>query len=263
MWALAAPEYSEGEDLLASAYRGLLLGIQDNAVNKRWIKDLPAAVNDEFGGPMLWEELLRNSGGLTSPPRKETRSAPGERLPELMPFVPKVGYYAGVRGKFGRGRWYPANLLLQVFGAGLGYPAGTVAIRNFSETLNVGVDDDVVARFIEKAIPAMSPPSAAKPLSLSTENCVAFGRSLDGLPPRIPAEAFCCDVASLNGLKRKLTRRQWTVLCEALIRLGLATHVLWVCHVNSESWDILLDVAAGGGVPSTTQIQKRIWCEKT
>jgi hypothetical protein len=180
-----------------------------------------------------------------------------------MPFVPKVGYYAGVRGKFGRGRWYPANLLLQVFGAGLGHPAGTVAIRKFCETLNVGVDDDVVARFIEQAIPAMSPPSATKPLSLSTENCVAFGRSLDKLPPRIPAEAFCCDVASLNGLKRKLTRRQWTVLCEALIRLGLATHVLWVCHANSESWDILLDVAAGGGVPSTTQIQKRIWCEKT
>ena len=72
LFDVTAPEYSEGEDLLGSAYRGLLLGILDSDVDARCIGEIPAHIPQSEGGLQLWEPLLR-AGGLGSPAQSNKR----------------------------------------------------------------------------------------------------------------------------------------------------------------------------------------------
>ena len=74
-----------------------------------------------------------------------------------------------------------------------------------------------------------------------------------------PAERFCRDLESVLDLKDKLTRRQWTVLVEALLRIGMGTHMLWACHVNAKCWEMALSAAGGQPVPSESEVEAVLW----
>jgi hypothetical protein len=74
-----------------------------------------------------------------------------------------------------------------------------------------------------------------------------------------PAERFCRDLESVLELKNKLTRRQWTVLVEAVLRIGMGIHILWVCHSNAKCWEMALAAAAGQPVPSESDVEVAIW----
>src|SRR6185437_10150636 len=70
---------------------------------------------------------------------------------------------------------------------------------------------------------------------------------------------FCRDLEAVIGLKGTLTRRQWTVLVEALLRIGMATHVLWACHLNAKCWEMSLAVAGGTPAPSEDDVEAELW----
>ncbi len=74
-----------------------------------------------------------------------------------------------------------------------------------------------------------------------------------------PAERFCQDLPAVVALKNELTRRQWTVLIEALLRLGLGMHMLWVCQLNVVTWNLILEIVSGRLVPSETEIESILW----
>ncbi|MEI8044412.1 MAG: hypothetical protein WCL11_23580, partial [Verrucomicrobiota bacterium] len=74
-----------------------------------------------------------------------------------------------------------------------------------------------------------------------------------------PAERFCADLKAIISLKPPLTRRQWTVLVETILRVGMGMHVLWVCQLNWAAWQIVLDVAAGKPVPTLSQLEHQLW----
>jgi hypothetical protein len=44
-----------------------------------------------------------------------------------------------------------------------------------------------------------------------------------------------------------MTRRQWTSLLEAILRLAAVAHVTWLCDVQARIWRCLSDALAGGG----------------
>ena len=252
---IAASEYSEGEDLLGSAYRGLLLGIKDRNVNGLDIKEIPARITDAQGGHELWHSLLLAEGGLASPERMQKRSG----IPELMPIVPKIAFYAGVRGGSKRRRWFPANLLMEVIGTGKGLLAGQVLVNRLRAALEVDLNDDVTSRFINQAIPNPTPTIKPTQLNLKLDHTKAYCKRSTTRTECVPAERFCADLVAIIDLKPRLTRRQWTVLLEAILRLGMTSHTLWICHANARYWELVQSVASGQPVPNQSEIESAIW----
>lgn len=259
IFATVAPEYSIGEVLLGSAYRGLLLMRPERDVDLQKIDDLPETFSNDLGGPELWSVLLKQEqGGLASPVRGGQKST---RLPQLMPLVPQIAYHACVLGKV-RSRWNPFNLLLHAIGGGFGEVKGKDLIRQLGDALRIEKDDDVFARFVGRAFnhtirPLLSYPYVA--MSLNKEQLRAFRGNATIISSRSPAERFCKDLEAVLQLKERLTRRQWTVLLEATLRLGLSTHVLWVCYVNTVCWQFVLSIVGGNAVPSVAEIEASLW----
>ena len=262
-----APEWSTGEVLLAAAYRGLILGVSESAVDLEDISRASAAMPVSAGGQEVWSRLLRERGGIASPLRHGQYSPTASR--QLMPLVPSLARIAGVLGKRPRSRWNPSNLLLQTIGAGLGKTAGEDLVRSLGRSLEVTASDDVFARFVEGALQeglqGIGPtPQASAPfgsMTLGEEQLRAY-RSRN--PSRLcPAERFCRDLPAVLALKAVLTRRQWTVLLEAIFRLGLGMHVLWTCNANVLLWDLALRVASGTKAPTAAEVENALWEVKT
>jgi len=258
IFTTVAPEYSIGEVLLGSTYRGLLFMRSEREIDLQKIRDLPDAFLDDLGGPDLWRVLLaQEQGGLASPVRGGQRTS---RLPQLMPLVPQIAYHACVLGRV-RSRWTPWKLLLHVIGGGVGETEGNVLIKQLGDALRVEGDDDIFARFVALAFnPAIKhliayPYQTMRPDSKQLQ---AF-RGNTSMTSRSPAERFCKDLEAILQLKGKLTRRQWTVLLEAVLRVGLSTYVLWICHINTVCWQFVLSVTSGTIVPSVSEVETAFW----
>ncbi len=241
-----APEYSTGEVLLGSAYRKFLLQLRDSEVDLELVASLPTQVPHNFGGVELWRELIFSRGGIESPLRGGQYGSALSR--QLMPIVPTVARVACVLGKKPRSRWYPANLLLEVIGAGDGETNGSNLIVSLGKALEVDDTDDLFARFVDRALAAITPAPAVAPyhsIALTDGELHAYRGRTVTTGQFSPAERFCLDLPTILGLKAQLTRRQWTVLVEALFRLGLGMHTLWVCQLNVLMWDKICLCALG------------------
>lgn len=252
-----APEWANSEVLLGSTYRKLILNLHDREIDLEQIPRLPTQFPLGNGGPALWDDLLLQEGGLASPARSRGSMA----FRQLMPLVPQVGRYACVLGRV-RSRWFPANLLLQVIGAGRDHGSRQQLVQSLGQALMVTVDDDIFARFVAQGFDALASLPATAPYVGSTiedDEARAFRGKQIPLSGRSPAERFCDDLEAVIRLKPLLTRRQWTVLVEAIIRLGLGTHMLWVCYANAVCWEYALQAAQDGRVPTTAEIEDALW----
>jgi hypothetical protein len=255
-----APEYSTGEVLLGSAYRKLLLGMRDSEVDLEGVTRLPADVAPAFGGEKLWKQLIFAKGGIESPLRGGQYGSALSR--QLMPIVPPVARTACVLGKKPRSRWYPANLLMETIGAGAGEANGKGIVDLLGNALKVDDTDDLFARFVSQALDSTFSPPAIPPyigIVLGEEELHAYRGHAPADGKFSPAEQFCRDLPSILRLKPQMTRRQWTVLVEASLRLGLGMHALWVCQLNVLAWELALATVAGNPVPSEIEIEKLLW----
>ena len=145
-----APEWSTGEVLLAAAYRRLVLGVSESAVDLENIARTPDLMPAITGGRQIWARLLTERGGIASPLRHGQYSPLASR--QLMPLVPSIARIAGVLGKKPRSRWNPGNLLLETIGAGLGKSRGEALACALGEALEVTPSDDIFARFVEESL---------------------------------------------------------------------------------------------------------------
>lgn len=257
--SITAPEYATGEVLLGSAYRKLLLGITDASVDLELIAGLPSQIPERFGTIDLWETLLLQTGGLVSPAKGGQKEA--TLLYQLMPLTPEIARYACVIGRR-RNRWFPGNLLYQVIGAGFGPQKGTGLIRELGKALEIEENDDIIARFVNAGLANISDLPTDLPYHqdrLTENEARAYRGQLPDATFLCPAERFCRDIELLIPLKARLTRRQWTVMVEAVIRLGLGMHVLWICHINSLLWDYVLSCTETGEAPPVEQIKNDLW----
>jgi hypothetical protein len=58
--------------------------------------------------------------------------------------------------------------------------------------------------------------------------------------------------------KSSMTRRQWVSLLDAILRVGVVTHVLWLCRVNEKLWAATSALLGhGSGVTPSTEIALR------
>ncbi len=255
LFTFTAPEYSTAEVLLGSLYRKLLLGKHDNEIDLESIEQLVKDIGNRWQQDDLATLLLAHRGGIASPIRSGQRGAVPYK--QLMPLVPPIARYACVLGKK-RNRWFPGDLALQVIGTGLGPERGNPFVAQLQGSLAVTNEDSVLSRFITRELDALVPPDPIPTLTLDASETRAY-RGTPSSNGRSPAEQCCQDLDVLLPLKSKLTRRQWTVLLEALLRLGLPTHVLWACHANIAVWKQALQAADGNPPPNPDTISSLVW----
>jgi len=254
------PEYATGDVLLASCYRVLqLAAISESEVDLEDVNHLPEELDTPQAPGALWEYIFHN--GLRSPVRLGERMA--RPLPQLIPLVPALGHFSGVLGR-PRSRWNPGRLAIYALASGAGPTAFTEAVRALAESLDVVEEqDDELAVFIERRLSAL-PKVKKNPVDdqWNAPEIVEWSRvpyRAQQEEPWSPAEVFARDLREVLGLKGSLTRRQWCALMESVLRLGLPTHVLWVCRTTGLVWRHVLDVLGGSSPPTAHELESELW----
>ncbi|MCC7083669.1 MAG: hypothetical protein IT427_01530 [Pirellulales bacterium] len=263
LFSPTAAEYSTSEVLLGGVYRKLITGTPENDVDLETIPEIVRSIPAARGDARLWRNILLELGGIASPARSgQRRSKP---IPQLMPIISEAARYGCVLGRKGKNRWTPGNLLLEIIGSGVGIEDGKTHARRLGENLIVGSGDDLLARFLEDSLRDASagdgqhPRPFESPDLIREEHCRGLRSRTGDLTPGNPAEQFCADLGAIMELKNALTRRQWTVLVEAVLRIGFAMHWLWICWMNAEVWRQLQIVIEGGPVPSPDTLTSELW----
>jgi hypothetical protein len=265
MLTVEAAEYATGEVLLASSYRKLLLDIRDASIDLARIPQLKDNLDRAFAqaepalaSAGLAQALLLEAGGVASPQKSGQQGL--QPLRSLMPIVPEIARHACVIGRV-RSRWNPGNLLMQVIGAGLDEVRGNELLDRLTDALCTTSSDDLFARFLAQFLENAETSGGALPKSrhrLEADDRRGH-RGSTPISGNSPAERFCRDLDAVLAIKGQLTRRQWCVLLEAALRLGLATHVLWVCQANSTCWQLAVGAAQGLPIPDVQEVERKLW----
>jgi hypothetical protein len=246
LWPVA-PEYTTGEVLLAGTYRKFVLRETEASIDLEEISNLPGRLSY----PDLWQALTTQRGGLASPSLRGQRK--GVPLPQLMPLVPQIAHFAGVLGRR-RNRWDPGNLLISTLASGAGPDDARKLIVQIRTGLKVNVGDDIFARFVESSLQVITQP-VEDPEPAMRSAVWRTNRSGE----LSPAERFSRDLPHIIRLKDRLTRRQWTTLVEACLRLGLGMHVLWLARLNGTLWKLAIGAYADGKVPRLGALEDVFW----
>lgn len=247
----AAPEYTTGEVLLSSTCRTLGLADADEAtIDLEQIRDLPRRLAERTAIPAAsWEALLADHGALRSPAFGGQKAS--RQLPQLTPIVPALTTWTGVLGK-PRNRWVPGNLVLAALSAGAGPDEFARIVAELKESLSTSEHDDMFARFLESQLRTILGPNPHREPPWRPSYIPHEGHEQLSPPERLVA-----DLRHILDLKPHLTRRHWTTLVEAVLRLGMGAYVLWLCRLNEVVWS-LTQTALSGEVPEDAVISKAI-----
>jgi len=259
-----APEYANSEVLLASLYRASGFGSHGEsdvpAAGKAFEKAIQARSRSiKSQGHVSLDTWLTVVHGVLESPKLPNQSS--KRFLQLCPIVPEVALYSGSARTSGKS-WNPGQLIERM--VWLGAPDGASAEllwRRLHEALTIASNDDIWARWLHSEFQRRAT-SSEKWTYIPLANEV-------GLPPEdklrfeFPAKQFVRDLDAIVSAKDRMTRRQWISLLEAILRLGAVTHVLWLCHVNSQLWSLAHDVLAGAEVPSISEIGTRLFKRDT
>lgn len=230
-----APEYASGEVLVSSLYRRIgfeTIAERDvpsegRAFEKAMRKPAQSkgSVSDE-----TWRTVVNKV--LESPKLPNQASKP---FLQLSPVVPDVGLYSGSARRSGNS--WPAGKLVEALVV-CGEESRQSAERTWAELfdgLSVADSDDVWARWLQTEF------GKRQVHSEHTWGLSAIEMpSVVGLESiHLPARHFVRDLKAVLAAKRSLTRAQWISLLGAVIRLGGAMHVLWLCDVHDRLWRYL------------------------
>ncbi|MFB9287072.1 hypothetical protein ACFFTM_01735 [Pseudoduganella plicata] len=130
--------------------------------------------------------------------------------------------------------------------------------QDLFSALGVGDDDDVFARWLEGETGAWVPgkhwqlnPIPAGEARLDADDL----RSVQFLPSR----QLTKDLRAIILAKDAMTRRQWTSLLEAVLRLASVSHVTWLCDVQARIWQSLSDALDSKGPMGPAEARRAIF----
>lgn len=257
-----APEYATGEVVLASTYRHV--GFSGGGVAEGKVPGLgrdfqsriekgKRAGNAKGTGidPDLWNRII--TGTLRSPKQPNQTS---KRFLQISPVVPDASIYS-LSARLTSNSWNPGALIARLIQFGeKSRENAQDHINSLFHALSVGEEDDIWARFLQQEFEAWRETSAQglweSPRQLDDDHAVsAWHRS----SVDTPAVRFSRDLSRVIALKKHLTRRQWISMLESILRLGSASHVLWLCKVNIECFGLIRDALGGQGIPSKDEMK--------
>lgn len=244
-----APEYASSEVILSSLYRHVgLEGATERTVPQRG-RDLDkevqryrdrslkpdAAALDADTFHMLLHSVLES-------PKLPNQSS--KRFVQVTPLVPQAAVFSG-SARLSSNSW-PAGALVRrmVWLGSRDAASATSTWQALFDALTVADDDDIFARFLQAEIGAWSPQPVWAAVDPG-EQSMLDPADRDGLD--YPAKRFVRDLGAIISAKDSMTRRQWTSLLEAIVRLAAVAHVAWLCDVHAKSWDCIKSALDGGG----------------
>lgn len=259
-----APENSTSEVVLSSLYRVIgLPGVEEKSVPSEGTR-LQGLIRKEREkkAPSLKGTLdadafdtLLNS--LLESPKRPNQSA--KRFLQVTPLVPQVALFSG-SPRLNGNPWTPGTLVRRMVWLGSPDEASAQATwRALFDALTVGDDDDVFARFLQSEVEAWLPEPSWTFIPAPSEG-LPIGPDV-GVRP-FPARQFVEDLKSVVAAKDLLTRRQWTSLLEAVVRLGTVAHVMWLCELHSRTWACLSEALHGGGPATAEDASRRLFPEQ-
>jgi hypothetical protein len=259
-----APEYASGEVLLASLYRNVGFGqsVSEGATSQRG-RDLMKRIEKQRGRPAAtsdalaadsWEAIVCRS--LSSPKQRNQASS---RHLQICPLVPDAALYS-LSARLTSNTWNPGSLVAKVID--FGSPTAPAAAELWEQMfmrLGIEKDEDVWASFLQGQFEKWRP----KELKDEWQSANRFKPS-DSVAMwhesrcDIPAVRFVNDLRHVLQLKGFLTRRQWVSMLESILRIGTASHVLWLCHANSHCLDLLNSALQGRDTPSREEFERTL-----
>lgn len=264
-----APEYANGEVVLASTYRHIGFSDifdSDNKVptlgrefQKRIEKKMNAkSFSNNNLETSVWKKII--TGTLRSPkqPNQTTK-----RFIQISPVVPDASLYS-LSARLAAGSWNPGVLIARIIGFGESSESDAQEICNkLFRALSVDEKDDIWARFLQNEFESWRPnelkDSWKEPRLISRDEAV---KNWHISPVATPASQFTKDLIQIISLKNHLTRRQWISMLESILRLGSASHILWVCKVNEICFELLRDALEGRELGTHDQVSQMLTTQK-
>jgi hypothetical protein len=257
-----APEYASGEVLLASLYRNVGLSVSEGSVpkNGRKLKSLlntkPQGQNQNFP-PEQFDEIISHS--LSSP---KVPNQSGKRFLQICPLVPDAAIYS-LSARLSSNSWNPGNLIASMLCYGLHDEKKILDVwQEIFSSLSVTADDDPWARTLQAEFESLRTPELeqawSKPTALPNPN---EKTCLTDVVSATPALQFAQDLISALEVKQFVTRRQWMSILEAILRLGSAAHILWLCKANSICYDLIFQSLETGETIETHDLNIKLATE--
>ncbi len=263
-----APEYASGEVLLASTYR--YVGFSKDVVTEGKVPTLGREFQKKIEKGKkekeiqstdidldTWQRII--TGTLRSPKQPNQTS---KRFLQISPVIPDATLYS-LSARLSSNSWNPGVLIARIMQFG---EAGETDVQehwnHLFHALSVSEDDDIWARFLQQEFETWRSKDAKsawdKPRILERDDAVkAWHRS----STPIPATRFTKDLLHVLSLKKYLTRRQWVSMLEAVLRIGAASHILWICRVNTVCFTLMRDALDGKDIPDKEEISNRLGLE--
>lgn len=252
-----APEYASSEVLLSSLYRHIGLETVGEGAVPQLGRELDRKVlahrdkqKTPSGASLDPDTFLVLLHSVMESPKLPNQSS--KRFVQVTPLVPQAAIFSG-SARLSSNSW-PAGALVRRM-VWLGSPDRETAARTWQalfDALSVTEEDDVFARFIQSEFKAWSPEMAWNAYPGSEDSVLS-------VPDRhklvYPAGRFVRDLNAIITAKDAMTRRQWTSLLEAIIRIAAVAHVTWICDVQNRVWGCL--AAALGGVGPMNEDEAR------
>lgn len=246
-----APEYASSEVLVASLYRvigyeavkeGDVPGAGKNLetrLQKLRNRRQPPPAGATLGVD-AWNTVLH--GVLESP---KLRNQSSKRFLQVTPLIPSVAVFSG-SARLSSNPWSPGMLIRRMVWLGSRDHHAALALwESLFVALGVGEDDDVFARWLEQETGTWGVTAEWKLVPVQeSEGAHLHGDDFDGIK-FMPAKQFAKDLTAIIQAKDSMTRRQWTSLLEAVLRLATVSHVTWLCDVQSRAWRCLSGTLAG------------------
>jgi len=259
-----APEYASGEVLLASLYRNVGFGkaVSEGTTPQRgrnFLKHIEKQRRKpEHHEGMLsvdsWESIVCQS--LSSPKQPNQSSS---RFLQICPLVPDASLYS-LSARLASNTWNPGSLVKKVIDSGSpDYAQASGTWEQVFQRLGIEEDEDVWARFLQGQFEKWRPDELAN--EWCTVNELKPSAAVDQWRLsrcEIPADQFVRDLEHVLDLKNSLTRRQWVSLVESVLRIGTASHVLWLCHSNSLCLNLLDSALQGKELPSEEEFSQAL-----
>lgn len=236
-----APEYASSEVLLSSLYRTVgFENVNEGSVPQAG-RDLDKLVQKHrdrklqpvgaLVGADTWNTIIH---GVLESPKLPNQSS--KRFLQVSPLIPSMALFSG-SARLSSNSWHAGGLIRRMIwlGARDETSANEIWGRLFT-ALGVTEDDDVFARWLQEETGAWTTPSPSWQLVpvLDGDAMSLAGSDFQNL--QFPARQFTKDLMAIITAKDSMTRRQWTSLLEAILRLAAVSHVTWLCDVQTRIW---------------------------
>ncbi|ABK36525.1 hypothetical protein ACV1DY_13780 [Aeromonas caviae] len=261
-----APEYASSEVLLASLYRTIGFSFASEGSVPQAGRDLDKRIQklreksqlpptSAIVGIDAWNTVLH---GILESPKLPNQSS--KRFLQVTPLVSGTALFSG-SARLSSNSWPAGSLIRRMICLGSkDQETAELLWKKLFEALSVDDNDDVFARWLEQETSAWNQGAGVWTLAPIPAEEMATLEASDFLGVSfLPARRFTKDLYAIMQAKDAMTRRQWTSLLEAVLRLAAVSHVTWLCDVHSRIWNCLLAALTNNVVPSEQEARKTIF----